>query len=42
MSMAYPTVLASVQPEWELSATAAGSISSASQLDARRLAGGRR
>lgn len=32
MSMAYPTVLAAVQPEWELSATAAGSISSASQL----------
>ena len=32
MAMAYPTVLAAVQPEWELSATAAGSISSAWQL----------
>jgi len=32
MSMAYPTVLAAVQPEWQLSSTAAGSISSASQL----------
>src|SRR5262245_17521157 len=32
MSMAYPTVLAAVKPEWNLSATAAGSISAASQL----------
>lgn len=32
MSMAYPTVLAAVQSEWQLSSTAAGSIGSASQL----------
>jgi MFS family permease len=31
MSMAFPTVLAAVQPEWGLSNQAAGSISSASQ-----------
>jgi MFS family permease len=32
MSMAYPAVLSVVQPEWGLSATAAGSISSGFQL----------
>ncbi len=32
MFMAYPTILSVVQPEWSLSATAAGSISSGFQL----------
>ena len=32
MSMAYPTILSVVQPEWRLSSTAAGSISSGFQL----------
>src|SRR6266545_3789080 len=32
MFMAYPTILSVVQPEWNLSATAAGSISSGFQL----------
>src|SRR5512143_3635691 len=32
MAMAYPAVLAVVQPEWKLSSAAAGSISSAYQI----------